>query len=58
MAKRKTYPMAIHRALGELTVAMMLLGSNLKYDGNLIVQVEGKGVLKMPDTEAMLATSC
>lgn len=58
VAKNKAYPKAIHRALGELTVAAVLLASNLKFDGNLIVQVQGKGVLKMLVAEATSAATC
>lgn len=58
VAESKAYPKAIHRALGELTVAAVLLASNLKFDGNLIVQVQGKGVLKMLVAEATSAATC
>lgn len=58
VAENKTYPKAIHQALGELTVAAVLLASNLKFDGNLIVQVQGKGVLKMLVAEATSAATC
>lgn len=58
VAENKAYPKAIHRALGELTVAAVLLASNLKFDGNLIVQVQGKGVLKMLVAEATSAATC
>ena len=44
---RKNYPVAIRRALGELLAAGALLSSNLKIDGTLIVQVQGRGILKM-----------
>lgn len=58
VAENKAYPKAIHRALGELTVAAVLLASNLKFDGNLIVQVQGKGELKMLVAEATSAATC
>lgn len=58
VAENKAYPKAIHRALGELTAAAVLLASNLKFDGNLIVQVQGKGVLKMLVAEATSAATC
>ena len=47
IVSRKHYPIAIRRALGELLAAGSLLSSNLKLDGTLIVQVQGKGILKM-----------
>jgi hypothetical protein len=49
---RKNYPVAIRRALGELLAAGALLSSNLKIDGTLIVQVQGRGILKMLVVEA------
>ena len=49
---RKNYPVAIRRALGELLAAGALLSSNLKIDGALIVQVQGRGILKMLVVEA------
>ena len=52
IVSRKHYPIAIRRALGELLAAGSLLSSNLKLDGTLIVQVQGKGILKMLVVEA------
>ena len=49
---RKNYPVAVRRALGELLAAGALLSSNLKIDGTLIVQVQGRGILKMLVVEA------
>lgn len=49
---RKNYPVAIRRALGELLAAGALWSSNLKIDGTLIVQVQGRGILKMLVVEA------
>lgn len=49
---RKNYPVAIRRALGELLAAGALLSSNLKIEGTLIVQVQGRGILKMLVVEA------
>ncbi len=54
----KDYPTAIRHALGELTAAAVLLASNLKFDGSLILQVQGKGVLKMLVAEATSAHTC
>ena len=47
---QKHYPAAIRRALGELLAAGALLSGNLKTDGTLIVQVQGR--LKMLVVEA------
>ncbi|MDF7676249.1 Hsp33 family molecular chaperone HslO [Neisseriaceae bacterium ESL0693] len=55
---RKTYPVAIRHALGELTAAAVLLASNLKFEGSLIVQVQGQGILKMLVAEATSAGTC
>ncbi|MDO5059265.1 MAG: Hsp33 family molecular chaperone HslO [Neisseria sp.] len=52
IAGRKHYPAAIGRSLGELLAAAALLSSNLKWDGTLIVQVQGQGRLKMLVAEA------
>ncbi|PSJ79676.1 Hsp33 family molecular chaperone HslO [Neisseria iguanae] len=52
IVKQKHYPAAIRRALGELLAAGVLLSSNLKIDGTLIVQVQGQGRLKMLVVEA------
>lgn len=49
---RKNYPVAVRRALGELLAAGALLSSNLKIEGTLIVQVQGRGILKMLVVEA------
>lgn len=49
---RKNYPVAIRRALGELLASGALLSSNLKIDGTLIMQVQGRGILKMLVVEA------
>ena len=52
IVQRKHYPIAIRRALGELLAAGCLLSSNLKIEGTLIVQVQGRGRLKMLVVEA------
>lgn len=52
IVNRKHYPVAIRRALGELLAAGVLLSSNLKLDGTLILQVQGQGILKMLVVEA------
>ena len=55
---RKQYPAAIRRALGELLAAGALLSSNLKLEGTLTVQVQGKGRLKMLVVEATSEHTC
>lgn len=52
IVNRKHYPAAVRRSLGELLGAAALLSSNLKWDGTLIVQVQGEGRLKMLVAEA------
>lgn len=58
IVKRKHYPTAIRHALGELLAAGSLLSSNLKNEGTLILQVQGKGVLKMLVVEATFEHTC
>ncbi len=55
---QKQYPKAIEQALGELLAAGILLASNLKFDGDLILQVQGKGSLKMLVVEATSDNTC
>ncbi|WP_037585292.1 Hsp33 family molecular chaperone HslO [Stenoxybacter acetivorans] len=55
---QKHYPLPIRTALGELTAAAVLLAANLKFDGQLIVQVQGKGMLKMLTAEATSDRTC
>ncbi|WP_066569097.1 Hsp33 family molecular chaperone HslO [Snodgrassella sp. CFCC 13594] len=54
----KTYPTPIRSALGELLAATVLLASNLKFDGNLIAQIQGQGALKMLVAEATSNHTC
>lgn len=58
IVEQKHYPAAIQRALGELLAAGALLSSNLKIEGTLIVQVQGKGKLKMLVVEATSSDTC
>lgn len=37
------YPACIQRLLGELTAAAVLLSSNIKFDGSLVLQLQGDG---------------
>lgn len=55
---QKHYPEAIRRALGELLAAGALLSSNLKTEGTLTVQVQGRGRLKMLVVEASSTDTC
>lgn len=55
---RKQYPQAIRQALGELLAAGALLSSNLKTEGTLTLQVQGKGRLKMLVVETTSAQTC
>ncbi len=58
IVQRKNYPAPIRNALGELTAAAALLSSNLKHDGTLILQVQGRGDLKMLVAEATSGHTC
>ena len=58
IVSRKSYPLAIRNALGELLAAGALLSSNLKLEGTLILQVQGKGVLKMLVVEVTSDFTC
>lgn len=58
IAGQKNYPAAVRRALGELLAAGALLSSNLKTEGTLTVQVQGRGRLKMLVVEAASAGTC
>jgi len=44
---RRDYPAPIRSALGELLAAGQLLAANLKFDGTLVLQLQGKGALKV-----------
>ena len=39
----QSYPVPVQRLLGELVAASVLLASNLKFDGSLILQLQGDG---------------
>lgn len=58
LAAQKDYPPAVQRALGEITVAAVLLAANLKFSGSLTIQIQGKGCLKMLVAEATTAYTC
>jgi len=44
---RHSYPPPVRTLLGELMAAAALLGANLKFDGSLILQMHGTGVLRL-----------
>jgi molecular chaperone Hsp33 len=46
------YPPPLRRVLGELLAAAALLTSNIKFDGNLILQLQGKGPVRLIVVEA------
>ncbi len=48
---RHTYPAPIQRLLGELMAAAALLASGIKFDGKLIMQMQGSGPLKLAVVE-------
>ena len=41
------YPPAVQRILGELVTAAVLLASNLKFDGSLVLQLQGDGPIAL-----------
>ncbi len=41
------YPPAVSRLLGELVAASALLSANLKFDGTLVLQLQGDGVIPL-----------
>lgn len=47
MQERHAYPDAVKKLLGEALAATVLLSSTLKFDGNLIFQMQGDGALKL-----------
>jgi molecular chaperone Hsp33 len=44
---RRDYPPAVREVLGELMAASALLASTLKFEGKLIMQIEGDGPIKL-----------
>jgi molecular chaperone Hsp33 len=46
------YPSSLRRVLGELLAAAALLTSNIKFDGSLILQLQGKGPVRLIVVEA------
>ncbi|MFN4236980.1 MAG: Hsp33 family molecular chaperone HslO [Vogesella sp.] len=48
---RHNYPAAIQNVLGQMLAASSLLAANLKFDGTLIMQLHGKGALRLAVAE-------
>ena len=44
---RREYPPAVREVLGELMAAVALLASTLKFEGKLIMQIQGSGPVKL-----------
>ena len=51
-AARHIYPPAVNRLLGELVAASTLMAANLKFDGSLLLQLQGDGAV------ALLVAEC
>lgn len=47
IASQNPYPAAVQRMLGELVAASTLLSASLKFDGSLIIQIQGDGPVKL-----------
>jgi len=45
--QRRSYPPAIKRHLGEMVAAGALLSATLKFDGTLIIQAQGTGIVRL-----------
>ncbi|MBZ0091626.1 MAG: Hsp33 family molecular chaperone HslO [Sulfuricellaceae bacterium] len=45
--ERREYPPALRRLLGELLAASVLLAATLKFSGRLVLQMQGKGPLRL-----------
>lgn len=45
--QRHDYPASLKHVLGELVAAAALLTANLKFDGTLVLQLHGKGAVKL-----------
>lgn len=43
----QTYPPCVQRLLGELTAAAVLLAANIKFDGSLVLQLQGDGPIAL-----------
>lgn len=47
ISQQRDYPPALQKMLGELLAAAVLLQATLKFDGSLIMQLQGDGILKL-----------
>lgn len=45
--EHQTYPACVQRLLGELTAAAVLLAANIKFDGSLVLQLQGDGPIAL-----------
>ncbi|HZR01709.1 MAG TPA: Hsp33 family molecular chaperone HslO, partial [Burkholderiales bacterium] len=45
--ERHTYPLALREMLGEMMAAAALLSATLKFNGSLILQIQGSGPVKL-----------
>src|SRR3546814_15042993 len=43
----QSYPECVQRLLGELLAASILLASNIKFDGSLVLQLQGDGPISL-----------
>ncbi|HUF21640.1 MAG TPA: Hsp33 family molecular chaperone HslO, partial [Burkholderiales bacterium] len=50
--ERKTYPETLERLLGEMMAAAALLSATLKFEGALIMQMQGSGPVRLLVVEA------
>ncbi len=48
---RRSYPATLRDLLGEMSAAAVLLAANLKFDGSLVLQIQGNGILRLAVVE-------
>lgn len=53
VTRRRHYPPAVRKLLGEMTAAAALLTANLKFNGALVMQIHGDGPIKMLVVECL-----
>ena len=56
--KQKDYPEPVEQILGQLLAAGILLSSNLKQNGKLILQIQGTGILNLAVVEVTSDLTC
>ncbi|TIC82049.1 Hsp33 family molecular chaperone HslO [Crenobacter intestini] len=49
---RRAYPAPVRDVLGQMMAASALLAANLKFDGTLVMQIQGKGPLRLAVVES------